>query len=174
MSHFQLPDGTRLWARDFKDEKIAIHLGNEIELEQWGSTDAFGKTPKITLDKQGVVELRLIARPSSDKPFEISKRRFGLTAVGEGIATLSGKNDQGSITTDPLKIVAGEFKNHKRMVKDLLADVGRSSNPSLSTCCSATLVTTITTSSTSLVIRVSPSTIRPSSAEMSSKEAGRP
>ena len=82
MSQFQLPDGTRLWAKDFEDEKIAIHLGNEIELEQWGSTDWEGKTADIRLDKQGAVEIRLVSRPSSDKPFTISKRRFALKAVG--------------------------------------------------------------------------------------------
>jgi hypothetical protein len=37
MSHFQLADGTRLWAREFENEKIAIHLGKEVELLQWGS-----------------------------------------------------------------------------------------------------------------------------------------
>ena len=31
---FQLPDGTRLWAQEFENEKIAIHLRNEIGLEQ--------------------------------------------------------------------------------------------------------------------------------------------
>ena len=36
MSQFQLPDGTRLWAEGYDNEKIAIHLRNEIELEQWG------------------------------------------------------------------------------------------------------------------------------------------
>lgn len=131
MSHFQLPDGTRLWAKEFKDEKIAIHMGVEVELEQWGSTDAFGKTPRIHLDKEGAVELRLIDRPSSDKSFTISKRRFGLKAVGEGVATISGRDGEGNITSTPLKVVAGEFKNHEGMVRDLLADVGRSSKPSL-------------------------------------------
>jgi hypothetical protein len=134
MSHFQLPDGTRLWARDFKsakDERIAIHLNKEIELEQWGSTLAFGETPKIRLDKEGVVELRIIDRPSSDKPFTISKRKIGLKAVGEGVAIISGKDEFGNVLVSPLNVVAGDFKNHKGMVKDLLADVGRSSNPYL-------------------------------------------
>jgi hypothetical protein len=43
MAHFQLPDGTRFWDRDHKHEKIAIHLGNEIELEQFSETSASGK-----------------------------------------------------------------------------------------------------------------------------------
>ena len=58
MSQFQLPDGTRLWAERYENEKITIHLGNEIELEQWGSTDAEGKTADIQPDKQGVVEIQ--------------------------------------------------------------------------------------------------------------------
>ncbi|HEX2885637.1 hypothetical protein [Vineibacter terrae] len=128
MSQFQLPDGTRLWADGFKNEKIAIHLGNEVELEQWGSTDAEGKTPAIRLDKEDAVQLRLINRPSNDKPFTVSKRRFGLKAVAEGVATLSG-ND--SATTSPLRVLAGDFRNHRGMVKDLLADVGRGANPYL-------------------------------------------
>jgi hypothetical protein len=131
MSHFQLPDGTRLWVDEFKDERIAIHLGVEIELEQWGSTDAFGKTPKLHLNKEGVVELRLIERPSSDKPFTISKRRFGLKAVGEGTAILTGKDEDGKTITDPLKVTAGAFKTFEGMEKDLLAEVGRSSNGQL-------------------------------------------
>ena len=130
MSQFQLPDGTRLWAQEFENEKIAIHLRNEIELEQWGSTDVDGKTADIQLDKQGAVEIRLIDRPSSNKPFTISKRRFALKAVGEGAATISGKGEDKAISS-PLKVLAGEFKNHQGMVKDLLADVGRSSKPFL-------------------------------------------
>jgi hypothetical protein len=130
VSQFQLPDGTRLWAQDYDNEKIAIHLGNEIELEQWGSTDVDGKTADIQLDKQGAVEIRLIGRPSSNKPFTISKRRFALKAVGEGAATISGKGEDKAISS-PLKVLAGQFKNHEGMAKDLLADVGRSSKPSL-------------------------------------------
>jgi hypothetical protein len=130
VSQFQLPDGTRLWAQDYDNEKIAIHLGNEIELEQWGSTDVDGKTADIQQDKQGAVEIRLIGRPSSNKPFTISKRRFALKAVGEGAATISGKGEDKAISS-PLKVLAGQFKNHEGMVKDLLADVGRSSKPSL-------------------------------------------
>ena len=130
MSQFQLADGTRLWAERYENEKITIHLGNEIELEQWGSTDAEGKTADIQPDKQGVVEIRLIDRPSSDKPFTISKRRFALKAVGEGAVTISGKGEDKAVSS-PLKLLAGEFTYHKGMVKDLLADVGRSSNPYL-------------------------------------------
>ena len=131
MSQFQLPDGTRLFAEEHDtNEKIAIHLGKEIVLEQWGSTDAGGKTADIELDKQGVVEVRLIDRPSSDKPSTISKRRFALKAVGEGAATISGKGEDKAVS-NPLKVLAGEFKYHTGMVKDLLADVGRSSNPTL-------------------------------------------
>ena len=76
MSQFQLPDGTRLWAEQYDNEKIAIHLGKEIVLEQWGVTDVDGATADIQPDKQGAVEIRLIDRPSSNKPFEVSKRRF--------------------------------------------------------------------------------------------------
>jgi hypothetical protein len=130
VSHFQLPDGTRLWAQGFENEKIAIHLGKEGELEQWGSTDANGKTADIHLDREGAVEVRLIDRPSSDKPFTVSKRRFALKAVGEGSATISGKGEHETVRS-PLKVLAGEFKNHKGMVKDLLADVGRGSDPYL-------------------------------------------
>jgi hypothetical protein len=130
MSQFQLPDGTRLWAQGYDNEKIAIHLGNEIELEQWGSTDVHGNTADIQLDKQGAVKIRLIDRPSSNKPFTISKRRLALKAVGEGAATISGKGEDKAISS-PLKVLAGDFKNHQGMVKDLLADVGRSSKPSL-------------------------------------------
>ncbi len=131
MSQFQLPSGTRLWAEENdNNEKIAIHLGKEVVLEQWGSTDAGGKTADIELDKQGVVEVRLIDRPSSDKPSTISKRRFALKAVGEGAATISGKGEDKAVS-NPLKVLAGEFKYHTGMVKDLLADVGRSSNPTL-------------------------------------------
>ena len=130
MSQFQLPDGTRLWAEGYDNEKIAIHLRNEIELEQWGSTDWEGKTADIQVDKQGVVEIRLIDRPSSNKPFTISKRRFALKAVGEGAVTIGGKGEDKTVSS-PLKVLAGEFKNHQGMVKDLLADVGRSSKASL-------------------------------------------
>ncbi len=130
MSQFQLLDGTRLWAEGFENEKIAIHLGKEIVLEQWGSTGADGKTADIQLDKQGAVEVRLIDRPSSDKPFTVSKRRFALKAVGEGATTISGKGEHKSVSS-PLKVLTGEFKYHKGMVKDLLADVGRGSDPSL-------------------------------------------
>ena len=130
MSQFQLPDGTRLWAEGYDNEKIAIHLRNEIELEQWGSTDWEGKTADIQVDKQGVVEIRLIDRPSSNKPFTISKRRFALKAVGEGAVTIGGKGEEKAVSS-PLKVLAGEFKNHQGMVKDLLADVGRSSKASL-------------------------------------------
>jgi hypothetical protein len=130
VSQFQLPDGPRLWAEGYENEKIAIHLRNEIELEQWGPTDVEGKTADIQLDKQGAVEIRLIDRPSSNKPFSISKRRFALKAVGEGAATISGKGEDKAISS-PLKVLAGEFKNHQGMVKDLLADVGRSSKPYL-------------------------------------------
>lgn len=130
MSQFQLPDGTRLWAEGYDNEKIAIHLHNEIELEQWGVTDLDGKTADIQPDKQGIVEIRVINQPSSNKPFDISKRRFALKAVGEGAATISGKGEDKAIRS-PLKVLAGEFKNHQGMVKDLLADVGRGSKPSL-------------------------------------------
>jgi len=128
VSQFQLPDGTRLWAKDYEDEKIAIHLGNEIELEQWGSTDWEGKTADIRLDKEGAVEVRLVSRPSTDKPFTVSKRRFALKAVGEGAATIYGEGEPKEVSS-PLKVLAGEFKNHDKMVKDLLADVGRGSKP---------------------------------------------
>ena len=130
VSQFQLPDGTRLWAEGYENEKIAIHLRNEIELEQWGATDYEGKTADIQPDKQGAVEIRLIDRPSSNKPFSISKRRFAIKAVGEGAATISGKGEDKAISS-PLKVLAGEFKNHQGMAKDLLADVGRSSKPHL-------------------------------------------
>jgi hypothetical protein len=130
VSQFQLPDGTRLWAEGYENEKIAIHLRNEIELEQWGPTDYEGKAADIQPDKQGAVEIRLIDRPSSNKPFSISKRRFAIKAVGEGAATISGKGEDKAISS-PLKVLAGEFKNHQGMGKDLLADVGRSSKPYL-------------------------------------------
>jgi len=130
MSQFQLLDGTRLWAEGFDNEKIAIHLNKEIVLEQWGSTGADGKTADIQLDKQGAVEVRVIDRPSSDKPFTVSKRRFALKAVGEGARTISGKGEDKAISS-PLKVLAGEFRYHKGMVKDLLADVGRGSDASL-------------------------------------------
>jgi hypothetical protein len=130
MSQFRLPNGTRLWAEGNDNEKIAIHLGKEIVLEQWGQTDVDGKTADIQLDKQGAVEVRVIDRPSSDKPRTNSKRRFALKAVGEGAATISGKGEDKAIS-NPLKVLAGEFKYHKGMVKDLLADVGRGSDPSL-------------------------------------------
>ncbi|MCC2676262.1 MAG: uncharacterized protein K0R58_3209 [Ramlibacter sp.] len=130
MSHFQLPDGTRLWAWGHENEKIAIHLDQEIELEQSGSTDAFGKTADVEVDKEGVVEVRLIDRPSSNKPFTMSKRRFALKAVGEGEATISGKDEHKTIRS-PLKVLAGKFKYHQGMVKDLLAEVGRGTNPYL-------------------------------------------
>ena len=106
MSQFQLPDGTRLWAEGYDNEKIAIHLRNEIELEQWGSTDWEGKTADIQVDKQGVVEIRLIDRPSSNKPFTISKRRFALKAVGEGAVTISGKGEDKAVSS-PLKSAGG-------------------------------------------------------------------
>lgn len=131
MSHFQLTDGTRLWVKNYENEKIAIHIDNEVVLEQWGSTDAFGKMPKIHPTPEGVVEVSLIDRPSSDRPFTVSKRRFSLKAVGAGTATINGKDREGNNISSPLKVVAGEFKNHEGMVKDLLADVGRSSDPSL-------------------------------------------
>src|SRR5947208_2366787 len=106
MSQFQLPDGTRLWAEGFDNEKIAIHLGKEIVLEQWGSTDAEGKTAAIQLDKKGAVEVRLIDRPSTDKPFTVSKRRFALKAVGEGATTISGKDEDKAVSS-PLKVLTG-------------------------------------------------------------------
>ncbi len=84
----------------------------------------------IQLDKQEAVEIRLVNRPSSDKPFTVSKRRFALKAVGEGAATISGKGEHKTVSS-LLKVLAGEFKYHKGMVKDLLADVGRSSDPNL-------------------------------------------
>jgi hypothetical protein len=51
VSQFQLPDGTRVWAEGYDNEKIAIRLRNEIELEQWGSTDWEGKTADIQVNK---------------------------------------------------------------------------------------------------------------------------
>ena len=105
-------------------------MGNEIELEQWGSTDWEGKTSDIAVDKQKVVEIRLIDRPSSKQPLTISKRRFALKAVGEGAATIYGEGEPKEVRS-PLKVLAGEFTYHRGMVKDLLADVGRSSKPSL-------------------------------------------
>lgn len=128
MSHFQIPDGTRLFAEEDRNEKIAIHLGNEIELEHVSHTDALGRMAPIQLDKPGVVELRLVGRPSSDRPATLARQRFALKAVGEGVATLSARAE-GLALSSPLKVVAGEFKNHEGMVKDLLADVGRSSTP---------------------------------------------
>ena len=130
MSQFQLLDGTRLWAEGFENEKIAIHRDKEIILEQWGSTDAEGKTADIQLDKQGAVEVRIIDRPSSDKPLTVSKRRIALKAVGEGATIISGKGEHKKVSS-PLKVLTGEFKYHKGMVKDLLADVGRGSDASL-------------------------------------------
>jgi hypothetical protein len=112
-----------------RDEKIAIHLRNEIELEHSGVTDVDGKMADIQMDKQGVVEVKLIGKPSSNKPSTISKQRFALKAVGEGAARITGKGG-GKAVSNPLKVLAGEFKNHQGMVKDLLADVGRNSNPS--------------------------------------------
>ena len=130
MSQFQLLDGTRLWAEGFENEKIAIHLGKEIVLEQWGATDVDGKTADIQLDKQGALEVRIIDRPSSDKPITVSKRRIALKAVGEGATIISGKGEHKKVSS-PLKVLTGEFKYHKGMVKDLLADVGRGSDASL-------------------------------------------
>jgi hypothetical protein len=50
--------------------------------------------------------------------------------VGEGAATISGKGkDKPSAAHS--KCWLGEFKNHQGMVKDILADVGRSSKPYL-------------------------------------------
>ncbi len=128
MSHFQLPNGTRLWDRDHQHEKLAIHSGNEVELEQWASTDAFGKMPRIQATPEGVIEVRLIDRPSSSQAFTISTRRFGLKAIGAGTATLNGKDSSDKNVSDPLKLVAGDFKKHEGMEKDLLAEVGQSSN----------------------------------------------
>lgn len=127
MSHFQLPGGIRFWARDRENEKLAIHSGQEIELEQWGSTDASGKLPRIHSDNPAV-EVRLITRQSSNEAFVIATRRFGLKAVGSGTATINGKNFEGKNVSDPLKVIAGEFKNHEKMDTDLLAQIGRSSN----------------------------------------------
>ena len=128
MTHFQAPDGMRLWTRESAEEKIAIHIGKEVVLEQWGSTDAAGKSPRIQLDKEGVVELNLIERPSSDKAFEISRRKFSLKAIGEGAATLTGVDSHGQIACGPVKVFAGEFRNFQGMEKDLIADIGRGSN----------------------------------------------
>lgn len=128
MSHFQAPDGMRLWTKESTEEKISIHIGNEIVLEHWGSTDAFGKSPTIQLDKQGALELKLLEPPSSDKAFEISRRKFSLKAIGEGEATLTGVDSHGQVTCGPVKVFAGDFKNFKGMEKDLLADAARSTN----------------------------------------------
>jgi hypothetical protein len=65
VSQFQFPDRTRLCAERYDNEKIAIHLRKEIELEQRAVTDVAGKTADIHLDKQGAVEIRLIDRPKS-------------------------------------------------------------------------------------------------------------
>ncbi len=133
MSPFQLPDGTRLWAEvwgeENRNEKIAIHLGNEIELEQRGLTDLSGNLADIQVDKAGIVQVRPLGRPSSDKPLTTSSRRFALKAVGEGAVTISGRGEDKALS-HPLKVLAGEFKYHKGMTKDLLADAGRSSDPS--------------------------------------------
>ena len=105
MSQFQLPDGTRLWAEEYQNEKIAIHLRNEIELEQWGSTDVYGKTADIQLDKQGAVEIRLINRPSSNESrlsagatasaSSMNRRsNIGLTVYRRTAATLPCAEDQ--------------------------------------------------------------------------------
>jgi hypothetical protein len=82
----------------------------------------------MQLDKEGVVELRLINRPGSDNP-AATKRKFGLKAVGEGVAVLSGKDEDNRSVTSLLIVVAGAFKNHKGMTKYRLAEVGRSSDP---------------------------------------------
>lgn len=130
LSQFQLPDGTRLWAEQYENEKIAIHLNKEIILEQWGVTNASGETADIQPDKPGTLDIRIIDQPSSDKPFTVSKRRFALKATGEGATIISGKGEVKEIAS-PLKVLTGEFKSHKGMEKDLLAEVGRSSNPKL-------------------------------------------
>ncbi len=125
MSQFQLPDGTRLLAEEDKNEKIAIHLGNEIELEQWSATGLLGD---IEPDRPGIVEVRILDRPRSTRPFTSNKRRFALKAVGEGAVTIAGRNED-KASARPLKVLVGEFKNHQGMTKDLLADIGRSAKP---------------------------------------------
>src|SRR5262245_28865275 len=97
MSQFQLPDGTRLfaetWGDEERNEKIAIHLGVEIELEQSCLTDLSGNLADIQVDKPGIVQIRLLGRPSSDKPLTTSSRRFAIKAVSEGAVTLSGRGE---------------------------------------------------------------------------------
>lgn len=122
MSQFQLPGGTRLWAEGTDNEKIAIHLGKEVIFEQTGTAEM----GDIQFDKQGALEVKILDRPSGSKP--LTKRRIALKAVGEGATIISGKGEAKDVSF-PLKVLTGEFKYHKGMAKDLLADVGRGTNP---------------------------------------------
>src|SRR6266853_878087 len=59
-----------------------------------------------------------------------TKTRRSRSTYATRSSTSSGKGEDKAISS-PLKVLAGEFKNHQGMVKDLLADVGRSSKPYL-------------------------------------------
>ena len=86
-----------------------------------------GQNSDIAVDKQKSSRLGS-STGRAVQPLTISKRRFALKAVGEGAATVYGEGEPKEVRS-PLKVLAGEFTYHRGMVKDLLADVGRSSKP---------------------------------------------
>src|SRR5690606_11177449 len=102
-------------------EKIAIHKGNKVILEQWGGADATGKVmPTLYASKPGVVNL---------SGFKVSGvvQKFIAEAVGADKVTLNGRDASGRDSVAPLTVVSGEFEKHDGMDVDLLAEkLGRS------------------------------------------------
>jgi hypothetical protein len=124
MAHFQLKDGTRLASKVHKDERIAIHLGQRVELYQAGGQDASGTMPTIKASKPGIVNITNVQKVSADL------QKFTIEALVEEQLVLLGQDSAGKRIVDPLVVTAGRFQNHTTMVIDLLAEkLGQSSDP---------------------------------------------
>jgi hypothetical protein len=124
VANFQLKDGTRLESKVHGDDRIAIHLGKRVELYQAGGQDASGAMPKIVASKPGIVNISNVQKVSADL------QKFTIEAIAEDQLALLGVDAAGARIVEPLVVTAGKFKNHERMVIDLLAEkLGQSSDP---------------------------------------------
>lgn len=105
-------------AIDENNEKIFLHKGRQITLQQSGNTGGSGEMPIIeSAPSNNVVSVTNVVKAGN-------KQTFNLAAKQPGQIKLIGKKPGSSINSvAPLTVIVGEFKYHTGMKYDLLAEV---------------------------------------------------
>ncbi|QDV38958.1 hypothetical protein [Tautonia plasticadhaerens] len=139
MAHFQLVDnpfhlkrkwlfskGARLFVKgDSGEERIAIHLGNRIVLEQKGAIGPGNAMPRIVPSVPSVVDVVETKVHAS-----LQSQTITLKGAGAGRAVLRGVDEAGRLVPGlELVVVVGDFVNHPGLTIDLLADLCRGTDP---------------------------------------------